>query len=132
MRLESLGCIKRVNSRPHIVNPCSVVFSKKWRCVLDASLLLNPFCLKRKTRLADLSATRLSGRYAARILGPADSWLILLKFVSPLPFFGFPHNHHYSSSFFVVVVFAVIMRACRNIFIPHYHADVILYPVNMC
>ena len=25
------------------------------RCVLDASLLLNPFCLKRKTRLADLS-----------------------------------------------------------------------------
>ena len=56
MRLESLGCTKRVNSRPHIVNPCSVVYSKKRRCVLDASPLLNPFCVKRKTRLADLSA----------------------------------------------------------------------------
>ena len=56
LRLESLGCTKRVNSRPHIVNPCSVVYSKKRRCVLDASLLLNPFCVKRKTRLADLSA----------------------------------------------------------------------------
>ena len=31
LRLESLGCTKRVNSRPHIVNPCLVVFSKKWR-----------------------------------------------------------------------------------------------------
>jgi hypothetical protein len=49
-------CTKRVNSRPHIVNPCSVVYSKKWRCVLYASLLLNPFCVKRKTHLADLSA----------------------------------------------------------------------------
>ena len=27
IRLESLGCIRRVSSRPHIVNPCSVVFS---------------------------------------------------------------------------------------------------------
>ena len=53
--LESLGCTKRVNSRPHIVNPFSVVYSKKWMCVLEASILLNPFCLKRKTCLADLS-----------------------------------------------------------------------------
>ena len=35
LRLESLGCTKRVNSRPHIVNPCSIVYSKKWRCVLS-------------------------------------------------------------------------------------------------
>jgi hypothetical protein len=28
LRLESLGCTKRVNSRPHIVNPCSIVYSK--------------------------------------------------------------------------------------------------------
>ena len=55
LRLESLGCTKRVNSKPHIVNPVSVVYSKKWRCVLDASLHLNPLCVKRKTRLADLS-----------------------------------------------------------------------------
>jgi hypothetical protein len=45
LRLESLGCTKRVKSRPHIVNPCSVVYSKKWRCALGASLLLNPFCV---------------------------------------------------------------------------------------
>ena len=37
LRLESLGCIKRVSEQPHVVNPLSVVFSKKWRCVLDAS-----------------------------------------------------------------------------------------------
>ena len=29
LHLESLGCTKRVNSRPHIVNPCSIVYSKK-------------------------------------------------------------------------------------------------------
>ena len=47
LRLESLGCIKSVPSRPHIVNPLSCVFSKKWRVVLDASRGLNPYCLKR-------------------------------------------------------------------------------------
>ena len=36
VRLEKLGFTKRVNFKPHIVNPCSVVYSKKWRCVLDA------------------------------------------------------------------------------------------------
>jgi hypothetical protein len=43
IRLEKLGCIKKVSSRPHIVNPCSVVFSKKLRCVLDASLFCEIF-----------------------------------------------------------------------------------------
>ena len=43
IRLESLGCTKRVNFRPHIVNPCSVVYSKEWRCVLDASICLNKY-----------------------------------------------------------------------------------------
>jgi hypothetical protein len=55
LRLESLGCIKRVDYQPHIVNPCSVVFSKKWRCVLDAGQCLNKYCCKRPTKLADLS-----------------------------------------------------------------------------
>ena len=55
LRLESLGCLKRVQSRPHIVNPCSVVFSRKLRCVLDASQHLNKFCVRRRTSLADLS-----------------------------------------------------------------------------
>ena len=54
LRLESLGCIKSVPSRPHIVNPLSCVFSKKWRVVLDASRGLNPYCLKRKIVLDDL------------------------------------------------------------------------------
>ena len=26
LRLEQLGCIKKVSSRPHVVNPCSIVF----------------------------------------------------------------------------------------------------------
>ena len=55
VRLEQLGCIRKVSSRPHIVNPCSVVYSKKLRCVLDASQWLNKFCVRRKTVLADLS-----------------------------------------------------------------------------
>ena len=55
LRLESLGCIRRVQSRPHIVNPCSVVFSRKLRCVLDASQHLNKYCVRRRTCLADLS-----------------------------------------------------------------------------
>ena len=54
LRLESLGCIKSVSSRPHIVNPLSCVFSRKWRVVLDASRGLNPYCLKRKIVLDDL------------------------------------------------------------------------------
>ena len=53
-RLESLGCIKSVTSPPHVINPVSCVFSKKWRVVLDASIGLNPFCLKRKITLDDL------------------------------------------------------------------------------
>ena len=55
VRLEQLGCIRKVSTRPHIVNPCSVVYSKKLRCVLDASQWLNKFCVLRKTVLADLS-----------------------------------------------------------------------------
>ena len=53
-RLESLGCIKSVSSRPHVINPVSCVYSKKWRVVLDASIGLNPYCLKRKITLDDL------------------------------------------------------------------------------
>ena len=41
---------------PHIVNPVSCVFSKKWRCVLDASIGLNPYCIKRKITLDNLSS----------------------------------------------------------------------------
>ena len=63
LRLESLGCTRRVQSRPHIVNPCSVVFSRKLRCVLDASQHLNKFCVRRRTCLADLSRIPYSVSY---------------------------------------------------------------------
>ena len=36
-RLEAMGCIEKVVERPHIVNPLSVVFSNKWRLVLNGS-----------------------------------------------------------------------------------------------
>ena len=55
MRLEKLGCIQRVESRPHVVLPLSVVYSKKWRLVVDASRTLNPYCTRRKIMLEDLS-----------------------------------------------------------------------------
>ena len=41
--------------RPHIVNPCSVIFYCKLRCVLDASQHLNKYCVRCRTCLADLS-----------------------------------------------------------------------------
>ena len=56
LRLEKLGCIRRVDYVPHRVNPVSCVYSKKWRCVLDASIVLNPYCLKREITLDDLTS----------------------------------------------------------------------------
>ena len=87
------------------------------------------------TLLPTISYSRILGRYAALILGPAGVWLTLLIFVSSQPFLLFPHIQSQLSLvvfIFIVVVFVAIMRACRNRFIPHYHANVVLYPVNMC
>ena len=53
--LEEFGCTKRAVFQPHVVNPSSVVYSKKWTCVLDASICLNKYCVHRKTRFSDLS-----------------------------------------------------------------------------
>ena len=55
LRLEELGCIKRVFKQPKVVLPLSAVYSKKWRLVVDASRTLNPYCTKRKIMLEDLS-----------------------------------------------------------------------------
>ena len=55
LRLEELGCIERVLQKPTVVLPLSVVFSKKWRLVVDASRTLNPYCLRRKIKLEDLT-----------------------------------------------------------------------------
>ena len=54
LRLESLGCITRVESQPHLVLPLSSVFSKKKRLVVDASRALNGYLLDRAVRLQDL------------------------------------------------------------------------------
>ena len=42
-RLESLGCIYKVKEKPQVVNPLSVVMSKKFRLVVDAPRALNSF-----------------------------------------------------------------------------------------
>ena len=54
-RLEQMGCITRVQHQPKIVNPMSVIYSNKWRLVMDGSRGLNPFCKRRVVKLEDLS-----------------------------------------------------------------------------
>jgi hypothetical protein len=54
LRLESLGCIRRVTEQPYITLPISVVFSKKLRLVVDGSRHLNPFLQDRKIKLEGL------------------------------------------------------------------------------
>ena len=45
-RLESLGCLRRVQSRPHIVNPCSVVFLVNYvACLTSVSILKSFVCV---------------------------------------------------------------------------------------
>ena len=50
----SMGVLSEVPWKPYIVNPISVVYSNKWRLVVDCRLL-NPFVQKRKIKLEDLS-----------------------------------------------------------------------------
>jgi hypothetical protein len=54
VRLEQLGCIVRVQERPRVTLPLSLVFSNKWRLVVDASRHLNPYCIKRGIKLDDV------------------------------------------------------------------------------
>ena len=54
LRLECLGCTKRVSERPIVILPLSMVFSKKMRLVVDASRGLNPYLLKRDVPLEGL------------------------------------------------------------------------------
>ena len=54
LRLESLGCISRVEEQPFICLPLSVVFIKKLRLVVDASRHLNPYLQDRKIKLEGL------------------------------------------------------------------------------
>lgn len=56
LRLEKIGAIKRVDSRPRITLPCSVVFSNKLRLVVDAKRQVNPHVVKNKVSLDSLSS----------------------------------------------------------------------------
>ena len=56
LRLEILGCIERVNERPYLCLPLSVVFSKKPRLVVDASRHLNLYIVDRKVKLEGLDS----------------------------------------------------------------------------
>ena len=53
-RLEALGCISRIDHKPYITLPLSVVFSKKLRLVVDCSRTLNPFIKDQKVKLESL------------------------------------------------------------------------------
>ena len=53
-RQVKAGILSEVSVRPHIVNPISCVFTNKWRLVVDCRLL-NPFVVKRKIKLEDIS-----------------------------------------------------------------------------
>ena len=59
LRLEKLGCIYRVKERPYITLPLSVVYSNKWRLVVDASRHLNPFVEKIHVKLETLDQAEL-------------------------------------------------------------------------
>ena len=53
VRQVKMGILSEVPWKPFIINPISVVFTNKWRMVVDCRLL-NPFLVKRKIKLEDL------------------------------------------------------------------------------
>ena len=59
-RQVKMGILSEVPYRPFIINPISVVFTNKWRLVVDCRLL-NPYLVKRKIKLrGSNSSSRLS------------------------------------------------------------------------
>jgi hypothetical protein len=51
---ESIGVIKATKTKPHVILPLSVVYSNKWRLVIDASRNLNPYLEDFKVKLSHL------------------------------------------------------------------------------
>ena len=49
-----MGVLSEVDWKPKIINPITCVYSTKWHLVIDCRLL-NPYLVKRQTRLEDLS-----------------------------------------------------------------------------
>ena len=56
LRWEKIGCTSRSETQPRIVLPISVVYSNKWRAVVDASRSINPFVVKNSVALEPLSS----------------------------------------------------------------------------
>ena len=56
LRWERIGCTSRSEVKPRIVLPVSVVFSNKWRAVVDASRAINPFVIQNSVALEPLSS----------------------------------------------------------------------------
>ena len=53
-RQVKCGILSEVSYTPQIINPISCVYTNKWRLVVDGRLL-NPYVVKRKIGLGDLS-----------------------------------------------------------------------------
>jgi hypothetical protein len=53
---EAGGCIMATDETPHLVLPLSLVFSNKWRLVVDGSRNLNPYMRKRPVKLSHLES----------------------------------------------------------------------------
>jgi hypothetical protein len=51
---EASGAIISTKIKPHIILPLSVVYSNKWRLVIDASRNLNPYLVDHKVKLSHL------------------------------------------------------------------------------
>ena len=56
LRWERIGCTTRVSHRPRVVLPVSVVYSNKWRAVVDASRSINIHVKKNPVVLEPLSS----------------------------------------------------------------------------
>ena len=56
LRLERIGCTSLSETKPRIVLPVSVVYSNKWRTVVDASRGINPYVVKNSVALESLSS----------------------------------------------------------------------------
>jgi len=54
VRQVKSGILLEVSYKPAVINPISYVFTNKWRLVVD-SRLLNPYLVKPKIKLEDLS-----------------------------------------------------------------------------
>ena len=132
---DQCTCLHFLKSMKHSCYAKNGSFIPKFVYSISATgpqcLILSNIALRRILRIC---RTRISGRQ--RPLFQA-----LWAAGSPYSYMCFPSTIFFISSYsntiiisrlhFLVIVFVDIMRACRNRFFPHFHADVILHPVDM-